>query len=94
MPIGAFRFILDFLTTVRAARVVQLVAHLFHNLRVASSNPARVSSRFFFWQGRFVHMPVNAAVHAVVRSPGKAAPLGVFCLRYLFLFSTHQSGNI
>ena len=30
-----------------AARVVQLVAHSFHILRVASSNPARVTSRFF-----------------------------------------------
>ena len=26
-------------------------------------------------------MPVNTAVRAVVRSPGKAAPLGVLCLR-------------
>ena len=26
--------------------MVQLVAHSFHNLRVASSNPARVTSRF------------------------------------------------
>ena len=29
-------------------RVVQLVAHSFHNLRVASSNPARVTSRSVF----------------------------------------------
>ena len=57
------------------------VEHLFHNLRVASSNPARVTSRFFFWQGRFRHMPVNTTVRAVVRSPGRAAPLGVLCLR-------------
>ena len=28
-----------------------------------------------------LHMPVNSAVRAVVRSPGKAAPLGVLCLR-------------
>ena len=35
----------------RGVRVVQLVAHLFHNLKVASLNPARVTSRFFFWQG-------------------------------------------
>ena len=61
--------------------MVQLVAHSFHNLRVASSNPARVTSRFFFWQGRFMHMPVNTAVRAVVRSPDKAAPLGVLYLR-------------
>ena len=26
-------------------------------------------------------MPVNTAVRAVVRSPGKAAPLGLLCLR-------------
>ena len=26
-------------------------------------------------------MPVNTAIRAVVRSPGKAAPLGVLCLR-------------
>ena len=65
-----------------AARVAaQLVAHSFRNLRVASSNPARVTSRFFFLQGRFMHMPVNTAVRAVVRSPGKAAPLGLLCLR-------------
>ena len=61
--------------------MVQLGAHSFHNLRVASSNPARVTSRFFLWQGRFIHMPVNTAVHAVVRSPGKAVPLGVLFLR-------------
>ena len=30
---------------------------------------------------RVTHMPVNAAVRVVVRSPGKAAPLGVLCLR-------------
>ena len=50
-----------------AARVVPLVAHSFHNLSVPNSNPARVTSRFFFWQGRFMHMPVNTAVRAVVR---------------------------
>ena len=61
--------------------VAQLVAHSFHNFRAASSNPARVTSRFFFWQGRFMHMPVNTAVRAVVRSHGKAVPLGVLCLR-------------
>ena len=61
--------------------MAQLVAHSFHNLRVASSNPARVTSCFLFWQGSFIHMPVNTAVRAVVRSPGKAAPLGVLCLR-------------
>ena len=59
----------------------QLVAHSFHNLRVASSNPARATSRLFFWQGRFMHIPVNTAVRAVVHSPDKAAPLGVLCLR-------------
>ena len=64
-----------------AARVVQLEVHSFHNRRVASSNPTRVISRFFFWQGRSMHMPVNTAVRAVVRSPGKAVPLGVLCLR-------------
>ena len=26
-------------------------------------------------------MPANTAVRAVVRSPGKAAPLGVLCMR-------------
>ena len=62
-------------------RVVQLVAHSFHNLRVASSNPARVASPFFFWQGKFMHMPVNTAVRMVVHSPGKAVPLGVLYLR-------------
>ena len=46
-------------------RVAQLIAHSFHNLRVASSNPARVTSRFFFRRGRFMHMPVNTAVRAV-----------------------------
>ena len=53
------------------------------------SNPARVTSRFFFLQGRFMHMPVNTAVRAVARPPGKAAPLGVLCLRvgaFTFLF--------
>ena len=33
------------------------------------------------WQGGFMHMPVNTPAHSVVRSPGKAAPLGVLCLR-------------
>ena len=61
--------------------VVQLVAHSFYNLRVANSNPARAAFRFFFEQGRFMHMSVNTAVRVVVRSPGKAAPLGVLCLR-------------
>ena len=51
------------LNTFCAARVVQFVEHSFHNLRVASSNPDRVTSRFFSWQGRFMphaseHMPV------------------------------------
>ena len=64
-----------------AACVVQLEAHSFHNLRIASSNPARVASRFFFWQGRLIHTPVNTAVRTVVRLPGKAAPLRVLCLR-------------
>ena len=69
--------------------VVQLVAHSFSNLRVASSNPARVTSRFFFWVGRFMHMPVNTAVRAVVRSPGKVAPLGARACRYVHsLYST------
>ena len=53
------------LTPACAARVVHLVAYSFDNLRFASSNPARVTSRFFFWQGRFMHMPVNTAVHPV-----------------------------
>ena len=26
--------------------------------------------RFVFWQGRFMHMPVNTAVRALFRSPG------------------------
>ena len=29
----------------------------------------------------FMHMPVNTAARAVVRSPGKTAPLAVLCLR-------------
>ena len=58
-----------------------LINIIFHNLRIESSNPARITSRFFFWQGRYMHMPVNTAVRAVVRSPDKAAPLGVLCLR-------------
>ena len=38
----------DVFTQTCAARVVQLAGHSFHNLRVVSSNPARVTSRFFF----------------------------------------------
>ena len=45
-------------------------------------------------------MPVGTAVRAVVRSPDKAAPLGLLCLRvgaftfYLFGFSSqHQTTN-
>ena len=64
---------MDFACT---ARVVQLVAQSLHILSIASSNPARVTSRPFFWKGRLMHTPVNTAVRAVVRSPGKAAPLG------------------
>ena len=40
-----------------------------------------------------VNMPVNIAVRAVVRSPGKAAPLGVLCLRvgaFTFLCTPHS----
>ena len=44
-----------------AARVVQLVAHSVHIRRVANSNPARVTSCFFFWKGRSLHMPMNTA---------------------------------
>ena len=50
----------------------QRTAHSFHNLRVASPNATRVTSCFVFWQGRFMHMQVNTAVPAVVRSPVKA----------------------
>ena len=53
----------------------------FINEEVASSNSARVTSGFFFWQRRFMHMPVNAAFREVIRSPGKAAPLEVLCFR-------------
>ena len=75
-----------------AERVVQLVTRSFHNLRVASSNPNQVTSRFFFCQGRFCGNASerNAAVRAVVRSPGKAAPLGVLCLR-VSAFTSNQS---
>ena len=40
-----------------------------------------------------MHMPVNTAVRAVVRSPGKAAPLVVLCLRvgaFTFFFFSSQ----
>ena len=77
--------------------MVQLVAYSSHNLRIASSNPDRVTSRFFFWQGTYMHMPVNTAVRAVVRSPGKAAPLGVLGMRvgtltslYILRFETSR----
>ena len=37
-----------------------------------------------------MHMPVDTAVRAVIRSPGMVAPLGVLCLRVgaftLFVF--------
>ena len=36
-----------------AAHVAQLVAHSFHNLRVAISNPARVTTRFLL-QGNYL----------------------------------------
>ena len=62
-------------------RVVQLVAHSFRSVTVGCSNPARFTSRLFFWQGGLMHMPVNTAVRAVVRSSGEAAPLEVLCLR-------------
>ena len=65
----------------RAARVVQLAARLFHKLRVSSSNPARITSRFFFWHGKFMHMPVNPAVRAVIGLQVKSAHLGMLCLR-------------
>ena len=40
-----------------------------------------------------MHMPVNAAVRAIVCSPGKAAPLGVLCLRIgasIFLYQVRR----
>ena len=45
--------------------MVQLAADSLHSLMVASSNPDRVTSRFFFWQERISLMPVNTAVRAV-----------------------------
>ena len=64
-----------------AARVVQLAAHPFHNIRVASWNPARVNFSFLLLAREIYAHIVNTAVRAVVRSHGKAAPLGVLCLR-------------
>ena len=67
---------------VGAACVVQLVAHSFHILRVASSIESRSSHFSFLLLARKII--ANASEHsrsAAVHSPGKVAPLGVLCLR-------------
>ena len=40
-----------------------MVARLTCNPKVTNSSLASVTSVFFFWQGRLVHMPMNTAVY-------------------------------
>ena len=63
-----------------AARVVQLVAHSFQNLRVASSNPTRVISRFFLQFTCTNHSPWD--LPKITCAPNRAGSRTLVCRAY------------